>query len=89
MGPAAAMTPVAGAAGCGLRIGAESDLAAGQAIRFRKPASRERIVTKGKVSRAGTFLARAVMDVIEGRQPDAPALYPHVPGDTGRMPRPD
>ncbi len=83
------MASVAGAEGCGLRIGAKFDLAASEAIRFLKPASRERIVANAGVSRAGSFLARAVVDVTEGRQPDAPALHPDVPDNTGRMPRSD
>ncbi|MCA3451779.1 MAG: hypothetical protein INF92_15755 [Rhodobacter sp.] len=87
--PTAAMASVAGAEGCGLRIGAEFDLAAKEAIRFLNLFRREMIVLNEDVSRAGTFLARAVMDVIEGRQPDAPAQHLDVPDDTGLMPRPD
>jgi hypothetical protein len=38
------------------------------------------------VSQAGTFLARAVMDVIEGKQPGTPAQHLDVPDDTGWKP---
>lgn len=41
------------------------------------------------VSQAGKFLARAVMDVIEGKQPEASAQHLDVPDDTGWLPRPD
>ncbi|MCE2748891.1 MAG: hypothetical protein LW715_08980 [Rhodobacter sp.] len=42
--PTAAMASVAGAEGCGLRIGAEFDLAAKEAIRFLNLFRREMIV---------------------------------------------
>jgi LacI family transcriptional regulator len=84
-----AMASVAGAEGCGLRIGGEFDLAAKEAIRFLNLFRREMIVLNEDVSRAGTFLARAVMDVIEGRQPGSPAQHLDVPDDTGWMPRSD
>jgi LacI family transcriptional regulator len=87
--PTAAMASVAGAEGCGLRIGADFDLAAKEAIRFLNLFRREMIVLNEDVSQAGTFLARAVMDVIEGKQPESPAQHLDVPDDTGWMPRPD
>ena len=85
----AAMASVAGAEGRGLRIGGEFDLVAKEAIRFLNLFRREMIVLNEDVSQAGTFLARAVMDVIEGKQPEVPAQHLDVPDDTGWMPRPD
>ena len=82
----AAMASVAGAEGCGLRIGTDFDLVAKEAIRFLNLFRREMIVLNEDVSLAGTFLARAVMDVIEGKHPDAPAQYLDVPDDTGWKP---
>ena len=75
--------------GSGLRIGGDFDLAAKEAIRFLNVLRRERIVLNEDVSQAGTFLARAVMDVIEGKQPEAAAQHLDVPDDTGWLPRPD
>jgi LacI family transcriptional regulator len=82
----AAMASVAGAEGCGLRIGREFDLVAKEAIRFLNLFRREMIVLNEDVSQAGTFLAHAVRDVIEGKQPEAPAQHLDVPDDTGWMP---
>ena len=77
------------AQGSGLRIGGDFDLAAKEAIRFLNLLRRERIALNEDVSLAGPFLARAVMDVIEAKQPEAPAQHLDVPDDTGWMPRPD
>lgn len=82
----AAMASVAGAEGCGLRIGKDFDLAAKEAIRFLNLFRREMIVLNEDVSQAGTFLARAVMDVIEGKQPPEPAQHLDVPDDRAWMP---
>ena len=82
----AAMASVAGAEGCGLRIGTDFDLVAKEAIRFLNLFRREMIVLNEDVSQAGTFLARAVVDVIEGKQPGTPAQYLDVPDDTGWKP---
>jgi LacI family transcriptional regulator len=82
----AAMASVAGAEGRGLRIGTDFDLVAKEAIRFLNLFRREMIVLNEDVSQAGTFLARAVMDVIEGKQPGTPAQHLDVPDDTGWKP---
>jgi len=77
------------AQGSGLRIGGDFDLAAKEAIRFLNFFRREMIVLNEDVSQAGPFLALAVMDLIEGKQPESPAQHLDVPEDTGWMPRPD
>jgi hypothetical protein len=77
------------AQGSGLRIGGDFDLAAKEAFRFPNVFRCERIELNEDVSQAGKFLARAVMDVIEGKQPEAAAQHLDVPDDTGWMPRPD
>ena len=77
------------AEGSGFRIGGDFELAAKEAIRFLNLLRREMVVLNEDVSQAGPFLAWAVMDVIEGKQPEAPAQHLDVPDDTGWMPRPD
>ena len=65
-----AMACVSGAETCGLRIGTDFDIAAKEAIRFLRRFRREIIVVHEDVSRAGDFLARAVMAAIEHPAPD-------------------
>jgi len=78
------------AQGSGLRIGGDFDLAAKETIRFLNLLRRERIVLNQDVKQAGRFPARAVMEVIEAKQPEVPAQHLDVPDDTaGWMPRPD
>jgi hypothetical protein len=78
------------AQGFGLRIGGDFDLAAKERIRFPNVFRRERIELNQDLSQAGTFPARAVMEVIEAKQPEALAQHLDVPDDTaGWMPRPD
>jgi len=72
----AAMATVAGAEDAGLRLGTEFDVAAKEAIRFLALFRRDIIVLEENVSRAGTFLAQAVIAAIErpGKGPVMQAL---------------
>jgi LacI family transcriptional regulator len=70
----AAMSVVAGAESCGLRIGADFDAVAKEAIRFLHRFRREMIVVHEQVADAGGFLARAVIADIE-HKPDGPRQF--------------
>ena len=75
-----AMATVAAAERAGLAIGRDYDLVAKEAIRFLARFRREILVVPEDVTRAGAFLARAVMAAIEKRAPeDSQEL--EVPGD--------
>lgn len=65
-----AMAAVSGAESCGLKIGVDFDLASKEAIGFLHRFRPQIIVGREDVTRAGHFLARAVMAAIEGRAPD-------------------
>lgn len=66
----AAMAAVAGAEQAGLAIGRDFDLVAKEAIRILHRFRPEIIVVQEDVSRAGDFLARALIAAIEGRAPE-------------------
>lgn len=76
----AAMAAVTAAERAGLVIGRDCDLVAKEAIRFLHRFRREILVVPEDVTRAGAFLARAVMAAIEKRAPeDSQGL--EVPGE--------
>lgn len=64
-----AMAAVSGAERAGLRLGVDFDVAAKEAIPFLHRFRPGVIVVREDVGRAGGFLARALMEVIEGRVP--------------------
>ncbi len=66
----AAMAAVAGAELMGLKIGREFDVVAKEAIPFLQRFRREILVVPEDVTRAGSFLAQAVMAAIEKRAPE-------------------
>ncbi len=66
----AAMAAVTGAERSGLRIGADFDVAAKEAITFLHRFRKEIIVVHEDVGKAGDFLARALMAAIEHRPHD-------------------
>ncbi len=63
----AAMATVAAAESCGLILGRDFDAVAKEAIRFLNRFRPQMIVVHEDVSRAGKFLAQAVMEAIEKR----------------------
>lgn len=65
-----AMAAVSGAERVGLTIGKDFDLASKEAIGFLHRFRPQIIVGREDVTRAGHFLARAVMAAIEGRAPE-------------------
>ncbi len=66
----AAMAAVNGAERAGLRIGADFDLVAKEAISFLRRFRKEILVVHEDVGRAGDFLARALIAAIERRTPE-------------------
>lgn len=81
----AAMAAVAGAEAAGYDIGADFDLVAKEAIRFLKRFRKEIIVIHEDVSRAGDFLAHAVMAAIERRPPADRGQGLEVPQDVDAL----
>lgn len=79
----AAMASVSAAENAGLVIGRDYDLVAKEAIPFLKRFRKEIIVISEDVSRAGSFLARAVMAAIERRAPEEGQGL-ETPGEIGR-----
>ncbi|MDB5666821.1 LacI family DNA-binding transcriptional regulator [Cypionkella sp.] len=65
----AAMAAAAGVEFGGKKLGIDFDIVSKEAIRFLHRFRKEMIVVQEDVGRAGSFLARALQDAIEGRAP--------------------
>jgi LacI family transcriptional regulator len=53
-----------------MHLGQDFDIVSKEAVKFLHRFRRDMIVVQEDVSRAGHFLARAIMAAIEGRAPD-------------------